>query len=202
MSERGWSFRCSASLNAMSRFLCVNDANCPYYTGREIMLRQTLDVTGLLIVVTSCALLASCATPPTAALVATGPTVEAKVTGTPQQLLGFDQALRPLLGTEPVACTVSLNAAISGCEILQSGPPSPTLKDLTYGFFGPHTSVYEKLGVAFNQVQKTGALTVAITPAQPPKVPDCSSLPPPCVASPWCPQTGGCSKQKFPCAAC
>lgn len=164
------------------------------------MLRETLLTTGRILVVTAGAFLASCMTamqaPPTA------PTVEVAVAGKPEQLAAFDQALRPLLGGEPIACTVNVNGQLSGCEALSTTPVPPSAKDLTYDFFGPHTWVYEKLGVAFNQVQSAGKLTLTTNPMPPVPVPDCTTAPQPCVASPWCPQYGGCSKQKYPCAKC
>jgi hypothetical protein len=163
------------------------------------MLRKVLQKTCRILIVTTSAFLASCMTamqaPPTA------PTVEVAVAGKAEQLAAFDQALRPLLGTEPVACLVTVNGQPSGCEALQTNPVPPSAKDLTYDFFGPHTWVFEKLGAAFNQVQSQGTLTLTTKPVSL-IIPDCSALPQPCVASPWCPQYGNCSKQKYPCAKC
>ena len=175
------------------------------------MLRQSMQLAVVLLLVTAYGLLASCATKVTSTNdVDIFPTVKAKLTGTPQQLVAFDQALRPQLGDEPVACTVNVDGIpLSGCEVLQSSPVSPTLKDLTYGFYGPQSSVYEKLGVAFNKVQPgpselqtSGPLTLALSKSGPPTIPDCSTKPQPCVGAPFCPQYGGCSKQRWPCAKC
>jgi hypothetical protein len=189
------------------------------------MLRQAMRLAVVLLLVTAYGLLASCggpsipptsepSIPPTSGPsipptnVDTRPTVKAKLTGTPQQLVAFDQALRPQLGDEPVACTVKVDGSISGCEVLQSSLVSSTLKDLTYGFYGPRTTMYEKLGVALNKVQlspsaleTSGDLTLELSEASL-TPPDCSGKPLPCVATPWCPQYGGCSKQRWPCAKC
>ena len=174
--------------------------------GREIMLRNTLHIREMLLVVTSGALLASCGTmQPSALQVANAPTVEVVVGGKPQLLAAFNQAFQPLIATEPVGCNVNVTGQVSDCSVLQGTTVPPTATALTYDYFGAHAWVFEKLGVAFNQVQSqfpAETLTMTTSPTPPLIVPDCSSLPPPCTSTPWCNQYGGCSKQRFPCAKC
>jgi hypothetical protein len=167
------------------------------------MFRQTLQVASALYVVGSAVLLMSCTTM-MMTTPAGDPSVEAKVAGTPAQLAAFDKALQSIIGAEPLGCLVMVNGQVSACNVLQNSPVPPTATDLTYVFFGPHTFVEEKLGTAFNQVPKQfnpNLPTLTIRPIAP-VAPDCSSLPQPCVAAPYCTQYGRCSKQQFPCAKC
>jgi hypothetical protein len=169
------------------------------------MLRQTLQTAGALLVVGSAALLTSCAPmTPLAPATLPDPTVEAKVVGTPSQFAAFDKSLQAIIGTEPLGCSVMINGNVSACDVLQASPVPPTATDLTYVFFGAHTYVYEKFGVAFEQVPKQfnpdlPALTYR--PA-PPVARDCSGLPQPCVNATYCIQYGRCSRTQYPCKKC
>lgn len=170
------------------------------------MLRQTLQMGSALYVVASAILLTSCTTTPTSmgGGSAPKPTVEVKVAGTPAQLAAFDKAFRPSVGSEPLACLVIINAAPSPCDDLQTTPVPPSATDLTYQFLSAHTFVYEKLGSALNQVQLTYAPGLPALTIRPILVPDqdCSLLPPPCVAAPYCIQYGRCSKSQTQCIKC
>jgi hypothetical protein len=104
---------------------------------------------------------------------------------------------------------VMVNDAPSSCDDLQKTPVPPSATDLKYEFLGSHTSVYEKVASALNQVQPTftsgagveGLPALTIRPIHPPDR-DCSLLPQPCVAAPYCIQYGRCSKQQVPCTKC
>lgn len=170
------------------------------------MFRQTLQKAVALCVVGSAVLLTSCTTTMTTTMSATvpDPSVEVKVAGTPAQFAAFDKALQAIIGAEPLACSVMVSGKISGCDALQTSPVPSTATDLTYEFFGSHTFVYEKFGTAFDQVAKQfnpNLPTLTIRPIAP-TASDCSALPQPCVAAPYCSQFGRCSKQQTKCIKC
>ena len=169
------------------------------------MLRKTLKTACALLILGSAALLTACA--PMTPLVPTtppDPTVEARLTGTPSQFAAFDKALQALIGTEPLGCSVMINGNLSGCDALQTSPVPSTATGLTYVFLGSHTYVYEKFGSAFDQVSKQFNPNLPTLTYQPmaPTAPDCSALPAPCVAAPYCIQYGRCSKQQTKCLKC
>jgi hypothetical protein len=173
------------------------------------MLRKTLQVASVVIVVGSGVLLTACTTMPTggtpvqagAAPLATSipdPSVQIKVTGTADQWMAFDKALRPLVGTEPLRCFIATQTgSISDCDILQTGPVPGNTAYVAYEFFGGHTYVYDKFGAAFDQVSpKQPMLTVTRVL---PVAPDCGP-PFPCVAAPYCPLR--CAKTQGSCTRC
>jgi len=165
------------------------------------MLRQTLRMGSALYVVASAVLLMS---PTSVSGADPAPTVEVKVAGTPAQLAAFDKVFRPSVGSEPLGCLVMVNGAPSSCDDLKTTPVPPSASDLTYEFFGLHTTVYEKVGSALNQVQPTfhpNLPTVTIRRIVPPDR-DCGLLPQPCVAAPFCIQFGRCSKMQTQCIKC
>ena len=163
------------------------------------MFRQPLRMGSALYVVASAVLLMSS----TSVGGAEGPTVEVKVAGTPAQLAAFDKVFRPSVGSEPLGCLVMVNGAVSSCDALKTTPVPPTASDLTYEFIGSHTTVYEKVGYALNQVQPTfhpNLPSVTIRRISPPD-PDCSAIPG-CLTAPYCIQYGRCSKSQTQCIKC
>jgi len=170
------------------------------------MLRKTLQMGSGLYVVFSAVLLMSSTSVSGAD---DKPTMEVKVAGTPAQLAAFDKAFRPNVGAaEPLGCLVTVLDAPSSCDDLQKTPVPPSATDLRYEFLGSHTSVYEKVGSALNQVQpptfSSGREGLPMLTIRPILVPDrdCSLLPQPCVAAPFCIQFGRCSKQQGTCIKC
>ena len=169
------------------------------------MLRKTLQMGSGLYVVFSAVLLMSSTSVSGAD---DKPTMEVKVAGTPAQLAAFDKAFRPNVGNEPLGCLVMVNDAPSSCDDLQKTPVPPSATDLRYEFLGSHTSVYEKVGSALNQIQpptfSSGREGLPMLTIRPLLVPDrdCSLLPQPCFAAPFCIQFGRCTKQQGTCTKC
>ena len=175
------------------------------------MLRKTFQVAGMLIIVGSGVLLSSCTTTPatgaptqaTAAPMAGSvpePNVQIKVTGTADQWMAFDKALRPLIGAEPLRCFMApQTGSISDCGILQTGPVPGNTAYVAYEFFGGHTYVYDKFGAAFDQIKPNQPM-LTVTRVLP-VAPDCGPpTPQPCFPAPYCPYR--CEKVVHTCQRC
>jgi hypothetical protein len=189
--------------SADRRFAVHNQIVAVFTTEERIMLREALHTKYTIVVVMAGVFLVSCASTSTTYTNGNA-TVDVIVKGEAEQLTEFDGKFRSLVGTERLGCAVYVGMAVSSdCEVLKTATGIPSNAWVKYVFYSAHTSVYQQLGTALNQVSTVpSTVSVTVTPTIPHAAGYCASYPPPCNIDPMCPNLGDCSKYRAPCTKC
>jgi hypothetical protein len=145
------------------------------------------------------------ASAPSQPAAAANPTLEAKVSGTLEQMKSFDSAFRAAIGNTRFGCAVTVDGTLSDCAALGTAQANQTVKDLTYVVGDPHAAAYSKFGAALDKVTpKAPAATLTFAVLGPPSSSQC--IPPhtsPCVDNGFCIQfSDRCSTTRPACNRC